>query len=202
MELVLRGTSCSPHHSQMWGPIVPNQSSLQMCLIESAGTPAPLQPYERRHSPFWYFLMALIMCDFSFCRFWRTSVCTWMWTQDCYTHSKPALQMSTVSQWPGCDHHWAMTVCHNHVKALSRVSISHPNNPVKQKLLWPQSEPQRDTIICLRHTASVELRFTPRQSAFLPMTQPATKLHKSCLRQHPILTLIISGQIKYLNHCC
>ena len=63
----------------------------------STGTPAPLQPYERRHSPFWYFLMALIMCDFSFCRFWRTSVCTWMWTQDCYTHSKPALQMSTVS---------------------------------------------------------------------------------------------------------
>ena len=42
MELALRGTSCSPHHSQMWGPIVPNQSSLQMCLIESAGTPAPL----------------------------------------------------------------------------------------------------------------------------------------------------------------
>lgn len=99
-------------------------------------------------------------------------------------------------------HRWALTVCHNHVKALSRVSISHPNNPVKQKFLWPHNEPQRDTIICLSHTASVELRFTPRQSAFLPMTQPATKLHKSCLRQHPILTLIISGQIKYLNHCC
>lgn len=102
------------------------------------------------------------------------------------------LQTSTpnvysVSQWPGCGHPWTLTVCHNHVKALSTFSISHPNNPVKQKFLWPQNEAQRDAIICLSHTASVELRFTPRQSGFLPMTQPATKLHKSCLCQHPIL---------------
>lgn len=41
MELVLRGTSRSPCRSQMGGPTVPNQSSLQVCLMGAAGAPAP-----------------------------------------------------------------------------------------------------------------------------------------------------------------
>jgi len=125
MELVLRGTSRSPCRSQMWGvtyrvgierhislPVpFPNVRSNSSKSIKPSGVfdgssrcPCSPQPYERTHSPFWYFLMALIMCDFSFCRFWRTSVCTWMWTQDCYTYSKPALQMSkclsVTRLWP------------------------------------------------------------------------------------------------------